>query len=182
MSRTLPHSGFTLIEALIAMAVLAILAALALPATGNAIAAANAGEARTALLEGMTLAVRHAAVAGTHVVACPGDSGGCRDNIDWSGGWIVFADGNADRVLQPGERILREQPALADGVHLRSTAGRTRLVFQANGGNAGSNVTFTLCDKRGAAHATALVLANDGRLRASKPTATAAAACVASIP
>lgn len=181
MFRTLPHSGFTLIEALIAMAVLAILAALALPAAGNAIAAANAGEARTALLESMTLAVRRASVAGTHVVVCPGDNGGCRDGIDWSGGWIVFADGNADRMLQPGERILREQPALADGVHLRSTAGRTRLVFQANGGNAGSNVTFTLCDKRGAKKATALVLANDGRLRGSTPTMAAATACITSM-
>ena len=59
-------------------------------------------------------------------------------------------------------------------MHLRSTAGRTRLVFQPNGGNAGSNVTFTLCDGRGAATATTLVLANDGRLRAGTPTPDAA--------
>jgi len=51
-------------------------------------------------------------------------------------------------------------------------------VFQPNGGNAGSNITFTLCDGRGAAQATTLVLANDGRMRAGTPTPAAAAACV----
>ena len=55
---------------------------------------------------------------------------------------------------------------------------RLVLVFQPNGGNAGSNATFTLCDGRGAARAATLVLANDGRLRGGTPTALAAQACL----
>jgi type IV fimbrial biogenesis protein FimT len=78
----------------------------------------------------------------------------------------------------PNETLLHAERALSGKVHLRTTAGRKRLVFQPNGGNAGSNVTFTLCDGRGAGKATSLVLANDGRLRAGKPTETAAQACV----
>ena len=46
------------------------------------------------------------------------------------------------------------------------------------GGNAGSNVTFTLCDRRGEAAAVTLVLANTGRLRAGTPKAAAARGCV----
>jgi type IV fimbrial biogenesis protein FimT len=178
MKRTAPPSGFTLIELLLALAVLSILAALALPVVGNATSAANASQATAAVLESVTLAVRRASIEGVHTVACPGDANGCRSSIDWSNGWIVFADNNGDHILQPGERILHTQAKLANGVHLRSTAGRTRLVFQANGGNAGSNVTFTLCDKRGAARATTLVLANDGRLRNGTPTEDAAQACM----
>ena len=49
---------------------------------------------------------------------------------------------------------------------------------QPNGGNAGLNVTFTLCDSRGIEKATTLVLANDDRLRQGTPTAAAAQACV----
>ncbi len=67
-------------------------------------------------------------------------------------------------------------PALP--TRLRHAARRPRLVFQPNGGNAGSNVTFTLCDRRGAAKATTLVLANDGLLRAGTPSAAAAEACL----
>jgi type IV fimbrial biogenesis protein FimT len=52
-------------------------------------------------------------------------------------------------------------------------------VFQPTGGNSGSNATFTLCDGRGAASATALVLSNGGRMRAGRPSAAAARRCVA---
>jgi type IV fimbrial biogenesis protein FimT len=62
---------------------------------------------------------------------------------------------------------------------LHSTIGRTRIVFQGNGGNAGSNVTFTLCDGRGVTHARALILNNLGRLReASASAAEIASTCV----
>ena len=87
------------------------------------------------------------------------------------------ADIDGDRQRSANETLLQAEPALPRSVHLRSTAGRTRLVFQPNGGNAGSNVTFTLCDGRGAAQATTLVLANDGRLRTGKATASGAEAC-----
>jgi type IV fimbrial biogenesis protein FimT len=63
-------------------------------------------------------------------------------------------------------------------VHLRSTEGRTRIVFQGNGGSGGSNVSFTLCDGRGPARAQGLVLANFGRLREAVPSPqNLAAAC-----
>ena len=88
-------------------------------------------------------------------------------------------DPNASRELEGGERVLRVQPPLRGRVRLRSTAGRVRIVFQGNGGNVGSNVTFTLCDGRGAAQAKTLVVANEGRLRDGTPTAAGVAAtCV----
>jgi type IV fimbrial biogenesis protein FimT len=138
---------------------------------------AHSASTQAALLASMTRSITHAAVAGSEVVLCPGNGSGCRDTPDWSGGWIAYADIDGNRQRGPNETLLQAEPALAGGVHLRSTAGRTRVVFQPNGGNAGSNVTFTLCDGRGPTQATTLVLANDGRLRSGKPTASAAADC-----
>ena len=176
----MPHRirGFTLIEAMIAMVVVGILLGIAVPAWSGALEAAHATSARVALLGSLTRSINHATLAGSEVVLCPGDVGGCRDSIDWTGGWIAYADIDGDRRRSPRETLLDRQPPLAGNVHLRSTVGRTRLVFQPNGGNAGSNVTFTLCDGRGVGRAATLVLANDGRLRAGKPTAAAAQACV----
>ena len=172
------NHGFTLIEALIVLAIASVLVGVAVPAWSAAVEGAHAASTRGALLETLTRSISHAAVAGSEVVLCPGDSSGCRDTVDWSGGWIAYADLDGNRQRGANETLLQMQPPLPGKVHLRSTAGRTRIVFQANGGNAGSNVTFTLCDGRGAAQATTLVLANDGRLRAGTPAPTRAQACV----
>lgn len=170
--------GFTLIEALIALAIATVLVGVAVPAWSSASEGAHAGAAQAALVEGLTLAVSHAANTGSEVVVCPGDSAGCRDSYDWTGGWVAWADIDGDRLRDPNETLLQTHPALGGKVHLRTTTGRRRLVFQPSGGNAGSNVTFTLCDGRGPGKAQALVLANDGRLRASPAGTAAAMACM----
>lgn len=173
-----PTKGFTLVEALIAMAVAAILLAVAVPSWSHAMAAANAGSVRARLAASLLDAVRHSVLAESEVVVCPiGASGHCSGSANWDGGWIVFADLNGNRIPDQNETRLSGGPALPENVHLRTTASRTRLVFQPNGGNAGSNVTFTLCDARGPKSATTLVLSNAGNLRPGQPTQAAAFNC-----
>jgi len=180
----MPHRirGFTLVEAVVALAVISLLAGAAVPAWNGALESAHATSAKAALVETLTRSISHAARAGSEVVLCPGTPDGCRSTVDWSHGWIAYADIDGNRQRGPYETLLQAQPPLAGKAHLRSTIGRTRVVFQPNGGNAGSNITFTLCDGRGAAKATTLVLANDGRLRAGKPTPAAAEACAQPMP
>ena len=176
------NRGFTLIEALLAMVTVSILLCVAVPAWSSAREAAYSGATQMVLLESILGAVSHSALTGSEVVLCPGDeAGGCRGSIDWSRGWIVYADINGDRTRDANETLLKVAPALGGKVHLRSSPGRTRLVFQPNGGNAGSNVTFTLCDGRGIGRAITLVLANNGRLRSGIPTEAAALACMAAM-
>lgn len=176
--RAAPQAGFTLIEAMIALLVAALLLALAVPAWSNASEAARAVAARAAMQDTLDDAMRHAALTGTEVVLCPG-SAGCRDTWDWSAGWLAWADRDGDRRPGPAEAVLHREPPLPGRVHLRSTRGRRRLVLQPHGGAAaGTNVTFTLCDGRGASHAVALVLANSGRLRDARPGAAAVADCL----
>lgn len=169
------HTGFTAIELMIALAALAVLGAVAVPSFSRGIAAAHAADTRSELLGSLVLAVNKSALTGSHAVLCPSRAdAGCADSTDWSGGWLVFLDADEDRAFDAGEALLRRVGPQAAGVRLASTAGRTRIVFQGNGGNAGSNVTFTLCDGRGPAKAVALVLNNQGRLRAGVPSPEAA--------
>jgi len=175
------NAGFTLIEAVAAAAVVSILAGIAVPALQDAGEAARSGAAKGTLVESWMASVAHAANTGVEVVLCPGDANGCRDSIDWTGGWIAYADLDGNRARGPGETLLKQAAPLGGKVHLRSTAGRTRMVFQPNGGNAGSNITWTLCDGRGPEAATTIVVANNGRLRTGTPTAAAAQACRATM-
>lgn len=172
--------GFTLIEAALALAVAAICLGIAIPSLAGAVSAAHAGTAKTAMVEAFTKALTHSTITGAEVVLCPTPDGGdaCTDTTDWSGGWIAFADLDGNRSRGPGETLLVRQAAFAHGVHLRSTSGRKRLVFQPQGGAAaGSNVTFTLCDARGAAKATTLILANSGQFRQDEADPVAARDC-----
>ena len=172
------HAGFTLIETVIVMSVVSILAGIALPVLRDAGESARSGAAKGVLLEAWLGAVSHAAAAGSEVVLCPGDASGCRTSVDWTPGWIAFADLDGNRTRSPNETLLHASGALGGKVRLRSTSGRTRIVFQPNGGNAGSNITWTLCDGRGADAASTIVVSNAGRLRAGTPTAAVAQACM----
>jgi type IV fimbrial biogenesis protein FimT len=169
--------GVTLIELLIATCVVAILAGIAMPAFSGALEESHSSTARAALLASYLSAVDGATASGSHAVLCPSiDGNTCLGEPDWSGGWIVFLDGDGDYEHQAGESIIAQHGALAGKVRLHSTIGRTKIVIQPSGGNAGSNVTYTLCDGRGAALAESLVLSNRGLLHAGVPTAAAIAA------
>jgi type IV fimbrial biogenesis protein FimT len=171
--------GFTLIEAILSLAVLGVVVGIAIPTVTGAVSAAHAGSAKSAMVETFGKALNHSTITGVEVVLCPTAGGdACANTTDWSGGWIAFADLDGNRSRGSGETLLVRQAAFAHGVHLRSTSGRKRLVFQPQGGAAaGSNVTFTLCDSRGAAKATTLVLANSGQFRQDTPDPSAARAC-----
>ena len=172
--------GLTLIELMIGLAVVGVLFGVALPAFSGGLEAARASEARAGLLASLLSAATHAGITGVHAVLCPTrDGASCVNSPDWSSGWLVFLDSNGSREIEGGERILRSQPPLAGKVRLRSTVGRIRIVFQGNGGNAGSNATFTLCDGRGPKRARALIMSNTGGLRDGAPSASGlAATCV----
>ena len=168
-------SGFTLIETCTALAVAAVLGAIAIPSFSGGIHASRALETRSALLDSVLLAVNRSALTGNHAVLCPSADGQrCDDTPNWSAGWLVFVDSNQSRELDGDERVALRVGSQPEGIRLASTVGRTRIVFQGNGGNAGSNVTFTLCDGRGPSKATALILNNQGRLREARPSAAAA--------
>ncbi len=171
--------GFTLIELMIVVAVLAILFGVALPAWSGFLEAGRAGAAKAALLSSLTTSVNRAAVTGSHAVLCSSvDRATCSGDLDWTSGWVAFLDRNGNRQRDADEALITAEGPLGGKVTLQTTSGRTRLVLQPNGGNAGSNVTFTLCDGRGPSRAQTLVINNRGGMRYGTPSAKAvASAC-----
>ena len=173
--------GFTLIELMMTLAVFAVLTAVAVPALGSLIESTESRTARSALITALNTARIHAATKNVYAVACPSaDREYCGRTTEWQPGWIVFIDTDGDGVRDAGEKLLdvaQPQP----GVAIVSTAGRTRVIYRPDGSSAGSNVTFTVCDRRGPAHASALVINNAGRVRSGTPTTAAALACAAAL-
>ena len=174
--------GITLIELLMTLAVIAILLAAAAPAFGNLIQGGHAQSSRSALVTALNTARIFAVSKTANVVVCPSpDQQYCGHTTEWQHGWLVFLDSDRDGARGDDEELINVAGVQPDGVAIRSTAGRVRVSYRPDGSSAGSNVSLTVCDHRGAGEATSLVINNAGRVRNGVPTTAAAAACVASL-
>lgn len=166
------QAGLTLIELLFTLAIVAILASFASRGVAAALNASRSSNGVASLVAALTRASSSAATAGVKVVLCPSRDGeACIAGDRWEHGWIAFVATQGGSERQADDPIVLRHGPLPPRVHLVSTAGRTRIKFQPNGGNVGSNVTFTFCDGRGPKKASAYVLGNAGHLHAAAPVA-----------
>lgn len=169
------QQGLSLVELLFVLAIIAILAGAALPATGNLIADAHSRNTRSALTVALNQARSRAIHTYAHVVACPTTDGQhCSGQTAWHHGWLVFDDTNRNGQLDEDEATMIHEQAQPAGQAVVSNVGRTRIRFRPDGSASGSNATFTFCDRRGAEHASSIVINNAGRIRKGRPTAQAA--------
>jgi type IV fimbrial biogenesis protein FimT len=174
-------SGISAIELLFVLAILAIVCTFATSSVSAAINAARSNNGLASLVAAITRARTIAASSETDVVLCPSSDGNsCATGFHWEDGWIAFQATHGGNDRERDEPIVLRQAALPTKVHLVTTKGRTRLRFQANGGNAGSNATFTFCDGRGARAASAYAMSNTGNLHATQPDPTNVAEACAS--
>lgn len=169
--------GITLLESLIALLIVAVLFVVAAPVVAGVIEKTRMAAVRVSLTESVLLAHRSAIASGARSVLCPTnrDATNCVEGSDWTGGWLAFIDRDGDRAFDADDTLLHRYPPLPGRLHLHSTSGRPRIVFHAEGDNAGSNLTFTLCGRH--AKPLSLVLSNFSRMRAESAAPAAAGNC-----
>ena len=172
--------GFTLIELMMVLAIVAVLLMLAVPAFGKLIGRTHGNTARSQLETALNQARIAAVSRGTHVVACPSsDTSRCDRSTRWQHGWLVFADLDRDGQRNDEETVIAVTQAQPAGVAILSTAGRLKVDYRPDGSAWGSNLTLTLCDRAtGIAGATTLVVNQIGRVRRGQADPAAAAICV----
>ncbi len=169
-SRSRRTCGFTLLELMVVVALVAVLLSLGAPALGRSLALQRQRAAIQALFAGFNLARREAIVGAAAVTVCPlaeraGECGG-----DYARGWQVFADSDRDqRSDDTGDALLRVYPALPPGLVVTNRAG-TRTAGEAvtwyPDGTARRTLTLQLCDPQTRPdNAYSLVLNGVGRAR-----------------
>ncbi|MCL1635109.1 GspH/FimT family pseudopilin [Luteimonas sp. SX5] len=165
-------AGFTLLEAMVVMAIVAIVATLGLPAFNGALQRVRTATALSMLTASLASARSAALLRHQAVSVCPSqDQLACRYDLVWEEGWIVFVD--AHKTGQPSSPadILRVGDPLSRSLILRTTPGRHRARFQPDGRSTGSTLTLSLCTKDGHHPLGQVILNNWGRPRSVRDPA-----------
>lgn len=143
------HTGFTLIEVLITIAIVAILLALAGPSFRYVTTANRASSEINALLGDMQFARAEAIREGQTVTVCAtADGATCAGvGVDWKGGWFVFSDPANTGIMAPGT-ALKFQKAFSSQDSLQSDQAVNLVTFSRDGFalSLALPVTFTLRD------------------------------------
>lgn len=169
------NAGFTLIEMITALAVLAICAGIGLPTFTRFLEHQRTLSAVASLTTHITLARMAAISRNRRAVLCPStDGASCEAGTDWSRGWMLFLDDNGNRKPDAGDEILRVDLEPTSR-HLRvvSTSGRQQLRYLPDGRSPGTNLTLSICNPGGELLGQVIVN-NVGRPRSERPKAPTA--------
>ena len=99
-------SGFTLVELMIAIAVLAILLAIALPSFQQSLRSNRVATATNEMVASLALA-RSEALRNKRGGGVCASSNGTACGANWNDGWLVWADVNGNGALDAAEAVLR---------------------------------------------------------------------------
>lgn len=112
-------AGFTLIELMVAVALLAIMAGIAVPSFAAFISNYRATAAANDMLQALTLTRGEALKRGRRVTLLPVSS-------DWTKGWIIFVDTDNDLALDNGETTIFKHEALPVNITAAAAGGASQ--------------------------------------------------------
>jgi len=159
------QTGFTALELIVTMAIIAVLLTMGVPAMENYSWNLRMKTAMDQLQTDLNQARGHSISHNSQTIICPAtENSNCSGQSDWQNGWIIFTDLNGDRQKQDPEPLHHHAGAFSM-LSISSSRSRNYLRFFANGSAPGSNVTILFCDKRGAEHAGTITVSNSGRIR-----------------
>jgi type IV fimbrial biogenesis protein FimT len=170
--RHLINTGFTMMEMLIVLLVIAIVAALGGPALSKVVTGNKLRTEADRVLLSLSLARSEAIKSNTPVTLCrSADSANCKG--DWEDGWIMFSnlDGDDNLDSSDGDTVLKVFEALPGGFTLASNTGADVITYRADGSYNGDGGVIRICDGDADTSAAWSVLLNRvGKPRMSKTT------------
>ena len=134
-SATQDVHGFTLVELMTVLTVMAVLLAVAVPAFDGVRLSTRLNAYANSLVAASQLARSEAIKRNATVTLCASADGStCATNGHWEAGWVVRTD----------TTLIRAQPAAADGYLLRDAGNLSSLSYEATGLGVNQS-TITIC-------------------------------------
>lgn len=160
------HAGFSLVELMVVLTIVALMASLGTPSLILFIRASTVTTATTELASAIHYARSEAVKRGWPVTICKSstvnaDNPACSHAANWRDGWLVFVDKDIDGVVDNGETSLRVGKPPSSDVDITSNNFTNRISYLATG-TSNNNGSFTLCANN---IARKIVINKTGRLR-----------------
>jgi type IV fimbrial biogenesis protein FimT len=176
-SREGRSGGMTMVDMVVALAVMAVLTCAAIPSFSRLVSRERLTTAQTELMTSLRYAREQASRSGRRTIVCPSlDGRHCEATMQWEHGWIA---GYAAR--ESGTYRVQGDPWHAGSGHpnlnIASSQGRRSVVFRATGYASGSNIGILICDRKRAELALQVFVSNSGRIRGARATAEALETC-----
>jgi type IV fimbrial biogenesis protein FimT len=179
------QTGFTLIELIMTIALLAILSTVAVSSFSTLIKNNRITTNTNDFMSALVLARSESLKRRSRTTVCRSVNGtACATSGGWEQGWIIFTDTDNDATVDTGETVLQVYSALDANSRLRGETsvaayvsyiptGITQLV----GGTTQAG-TLILCDDRGfGGRARAIIISATGRPRSAVATDSSAVSC-----
>lgn len=162
-------AGFTLVEATVTATIAAIMLAIGMPALVSVVDRNRGTTTMLSLRADLELARSSAILHRRQVVICPRDADNmCRDDSDWSAGWMVFSDPDGNRRPDSATDLLRvTDPTTRNRSLLRMSSTRKFLRYRPDGLSPGTNLSIRVCTRGQLAGN--VVVSNAGRVRTERP-------------
>jgi type IV fimbrial biogenesis protein FimT len=123
--------GFTLVELVIGVTILAIVLAVAVPSFGQVIRVNRLASQVNEYTASLNFARSEAYKRGIPVVVCVANAAlsACSTSASWSNGWLSFVDANSNNVVNGGEVILQKVAAPPGGFTYTPTPSTQRTIM-----------------------------------------------------
>lgn len=132
------QKGFTLIEALVTLSVLAILLGIAIPSYGYLKRTVRLSSLSNELVVSLAFARSEAIKRGILVTVCKtanaaSGSPSCQSTANWSDGWMIFTDKSSLGVMDGADSLLRVQAQPVLGIGASASNFTTHITYLATG-------------------------------------------------
>lgn len=146
------QQGFTLVELVVTIALVAILTTLAVPSFSEVLRQWRRDSATRELTTSLQLARSESIKSSRQIVVCPSaDGASCAGGTEWNTGWIVFVDDGAgtasnagNQAVNTNERILKVVSAQSGVASIESSDDVEWMQFLPNGLLGSDTTTLTV--------------------------------------
>jgi type IV fimbrial biogenesis protein FimT len=127
-------SGFTMVELVVVMSIVAILLVIGVPSFKYMTIANRISSEANGLIGDMQFARAEGIKEGHQVVVCATTDGlTCNNTNTWQGGWVVCSDANNDGTCDAGDPVFRVQKAFTSTDTFIASGNTSAVLFNREG-------------------------------------------------